>query len=141
VMLGDLATREGRLDEAEAMFERAHTHAPTDEFAYAKLVEVRLLRLPPDRRDREIDVLLKSSGRGNRHLLGVLARLHSAVDDDERAADVWRRRAEQHGDDLYTRKMEVYALRRAGRLEEAAPILRGSLLADTEDLILIRSLV
>jgi predicted Zn-dependent protease len=141
VMLGDLAAREGRLDEAETMFERAHEHAPADEFAYAKLVEARLLRLPPDRRAREIDVLLKSSGRGNRHLLGVLARLHSALDDEERAADVWRRRAEQHGDDLYARKMEGYALRRAGRLDEAAPILRRCLLADPEDLILFRTYV
>jgi predicted Zn-dependent protease len=141
VMLGDLAAREGRSDEAEVMFERAHAHAPADEFAYAKLVEARLRRLPPERRDREIDVLLKSSGRGNRHLLGVLARLHSASDDEESAAEVWRRRAEQHGEDLYARKMEGYALRRAGRLDEAAPVLRRCLFADPEDLILFRTYV
>jgi predicted Zn-dependent protease len=141
VMLGDLAARDGRWDEAETMFQRAHTHAPADEYAYAKLVEARLQRLPPERRDREINVLLKSSGRGNRHLLGVLARLHSARDDEERAAQVWHRRAEQHGDDLFARKMEGYALRRAGRLDEAAPILRRCLLADPEDLVLFRTFV
>jgi predicted Zn-dependent protease len=141
VMLGDLAARDGQWDEAEEMFERAHTHAPANEYAYAKLVEARLRRLPPERRDREIDVLLKSSGRGNRHLLGVRARLHSADDDEERAAQVWRRRAEQHGNDLYARKMEGYALRRAGRLDEAAPVLRQCLFADPEDLILFRTYV
>ena len=71
------------------MLQRAHQHAPTDQFAYAKLVEVRLLRLPPERRDREIEVLLKSSGRENRHLLGVLARLRSQRGDDRSAAEAW----------------------------------------------------
>ena len=141
VMLGDLAVREGKLDEAETMFERAHEQAPADEFAYAKLVEARLLRLPPERRAREVDVLLKSSGRGNRHLLGVLARLHSAADDEGSAADVWHRRAEQHGNDHFARKMEGYALRRAGRLDEAAPVLRRCLFAEPEDLILFRTYV
>ncbi|MHB8339585.1 MAG: tetratricopeptide repeat protein [Mycobacteriales bacterium] len=141
VLLGDLAVRAGDLDEAERMFARAHEHAPADQFAYAKLVETRLLRLPEDRRDREIEVLLKSTGRDNRHLLGVLARLHSKRQDDEGAAGVWHRRAELPGGDSYARKMEGYALRRAGRLAEAAPLLRAALLAEPEDLILFRTYV
>jgi predicted Zn-dependent protease len=140
-LLGDLAAREEKLDEAEAMLQRAHQHAPADQFAYAKLVEVRLLRLPPERRDREIEVLLKSSGQGNRHLLGVLARLRSQRGDDDSAAEAWGQRVKQHGSDLYARKMQGYSLRKAGRLDEAAPVLKACLVADPEDLILFRTYI
>ena len=140
-VLGDLEAREGRLEEAETMFARAHEHAPGDQFAYAKLVEVRLLRLPAERRDREIEVVLKSSGRGNRHLLGVLARLRSQRGDDSSAAEAWRQRVEENGQDAYARKMLGYALRKAGRLDEAAVVLRASLIADPEDVILFRTYV
>ncbi len=140
-LLGELAFREGRLEEAEVMFGRAHHHAPNDQFAYAKLVEVRLLGLPPERRDREIEVLLKSSGRDNRHLLGVLARLRSERGDEQHAAETWRRRSELHGGELYARKMEGYALRRAGQLDRAADVLAECLLADPEDVILFRTYV
>jgi tetratricopeptide (TPR) repeat protein len=138
-VLGELASAEGRLDEAEGMLERAHRHAPGDQFAYAKLVEVRVLRLPPERRDREIEILLASSGRENRHLLGVLARLRSESGDEQRAAEAWRQASELQGGDLYARKMEGYALRRAGKLEQAAAVLRECLLADPEDVILFRT--
>jgi len=140
-LLGEMALREDKLDEAEAMLERAHQHAPADEFAYAKLVEIRLLRLPPERRDREIDVLLKSSGRGNRHLLGSLARLRSRRGDDKSAAEAWGLRVQQHGNDHYARKMQGYSLRKAGLLDEAAPVLRACLIADPEDLILFRTYI
>jgi predicted Zn-dependent protease len=140
-LLGELAAREGKLDEAEDLLQKAHQFAPADQFAYAKLVEVRLLRLPPERRDREIEVLLKSSGQGNRHLLGVLARLRSQRGDDESAAEAWGQQVEQHGSDLYARRMQGYSLRKAGRLDEAAPVLRACLMADPEDLILFRTYI
>jgi tetratricopeptide (TPR) repeat protein len=140
VMLGELAARAGRDDEALGHFEQAHEKAPGDQYAYAKLIEARLRRLPAEERAREVQVLLRGGGEGNRHLLAVLARLRSEGGDDERAADAWRTRRERHGD-LYARKMEGYALRKAGQQERAAAVLASCLLEDPEDLILFRTYV
>ncbi len=140
VVLGDVALREGREDDAVALFERAHDRAPGDEFAYAKLIEARVLRLAPEDREREVEVLLRTADQGNRHLLAVLARLRSAGGDDKQAAETWAARRKLHGDP-YARKMEAYALRKAGDLEQAATLFRACLLADPEDLILFRTYV
>ena len=140
VVLGDIALRADDLDDAEAMYGRAHERAPADEWAYAKLVEVRLLRLPPDRRDQEIQVLLKTGGGDNKHLLGVLARVRSQGGDEESAASAWEERARRTGD-VYARKMQGFALRRAGKLEEAAAVLGPCLVEQPEDLILFRTYV
>lgn len=140
VVLGDIAVRAGDLDDAEAMYRRAHERAPGDEWAYAKLVEARLLRLPPDRRDREIEVLMKTSGGANKHLLGVLAKVRSQGGDEESAASTWEVRAKRTGD-VYARKMQGFALRRAGKLDEAAAVLGPCLVDQPEDLILFRTYV
>lgn len=140
VVLGDIAARQGDLDQAETLYGRAHEHAPGDQWAYAKLVEARLLRLPAERRDREIQVLLKTTGRDNRHLVGVLARLRSEEGDEEAAARTWEDRARRTGD-VYARKMQGFALRRAGRLDEAAAVLGPCLVEQPEDLILFRTYV
>lgn len=120
LVLGEAALRQAQADEALELFERAHRCAPDDEFAYAKLVEARLARLAPEERAREVEVLLRSQGRGNRHLLGVLAKVRSDGGDPGRAAEAWRERRELHHGDLYARKMEAYALRKAGQLDRAA---------------------
>jgi len=138
-LLGEIALREHH-DDAVELLERAHARAPKDEYAYAKLIEARLMQLPAPEREREVQVLLQSSAQGNRHLLGVLAQLRSEGGDEHRAAETWRARREQHGDP-YARKMEAYALRRAGELEQAAALFRACLLEDPEDLILMRTYV
>ena len=91
--------------------------------AYAKLIEARVLRLAPEDREREVEVLLRSHDQGNRHLLGVLARLRTQGGDDRQAAETWGARRKLHGDP-YARKMEAYALRKAGDLEQAAVLFR-----------------
>ncbi len=139
VALGDVALRAQRLDEAEARYTRAHDLAPADQWAYAKLVEARLMQLPPEKRDREMEVLLKTTGRGNRHLVGVQARLRSEQGDQDAAARAWGRRAQ--GGDLYARKQQGFALRKAGRLEEAAAVLGPCLLAEPEDRYVFSSYV
>ena len=139
VLLGDIALREERPDDAEAMYARAHEKAPDDEWAYAKLVEARLLRLPPERREREMQVLLRASGRANRHLVGVLARLRSQQGDQEEAARAWGQQA--RAGDVFARKQEGFALRRAGKLEEAAAVLGACLAADPEDRYVFSSYV
>lgn len=139
-LLGDVAKREERLDEAEAMYARAHQEAPDDQWAYAKLVEVRLLRLPPEQRGREIEVLVKSSGRGNTHLLAVLARLRSEQGDDHQAAETWRQARIQSGR-MFDRKMEGFSLRRAGRLDEAAAALGEYLSSDPQDPVVYKTFV
>jgi tetratricopeptide (TPR) repeat protein len=140
VVLGEIASADDRIDDAVRLFEQAHERAPGDEFAYAKLIEARVLRLPPEDREREVEVLLRSHGQDNRHLLAVLARLRSKEGDDRHAAEAWRARRTRHGDP-YARKMEAYALRKAGDLEQAAALFRACLLDDPEDLILFRTYV
>lgn len=140
VVLGDVAVRQGRLEEAESMYERAHEQDPKNGWAYAKLVEIRLRRLPPDRREKEIQVLLKATGKENVHLLGVLARLRREGGDDDSAAAVWRDRAARGGD-LFSREQAGFALRRAGRLDEAAKVLGGCLVEDPDNIILFRTYV
>lgn len=141
LVLGEIALREDRLDDAVGHLERAHRGAPDDEFAYAKLIEARLLRLPPEAREREVEVLVRSGGQENRHLLGVLARVRRDAGDDQRAAAAWRERRQRHGGDLFARKQEGFALRRSGKLDEAAAIMRSCLLDDPQDLILFRTYI
>lgn len=138
VLLGEIESGRGCLEEAEAMYARAHENDPRDQWAHAKLIEARLLRLPPERRQRELEVLLKSNGPANRHLAAVLARLRSQGGDDLAAAEVWRERAARHGDG-YARKMHGFALRRAGALEEAAAVLGRCLLDDPHDVAVWRT--
>lgn len=140
VVLGEVALREGRQDDAVHLLEQAHERAPGDEFAYAKLIEARVLRLPVEDRQREVEVLLRTHEKGNRHLIGVLAKLRSESGDDRQAAEAWGERRKLHGDP-FARKMEAYALRKAGDLEQAAALFRVCLLADPEDLILFRTYV
>jgi tetratricopeptide (TPR) repeat protein len=139
VALGDVALRSSRLEEAEARYQRAHELAPADQWAYAKLVEARLMKLPPEKRDREIEVILKTTGRGNKHLVGVLARLRSQQGDQDAAAQAWGRQAQ--AGDLFARKQQGFALRKAGRLHEAAAVLGPCLLADPEDRYVFSSYV
>jgi tetratricopeptide (TPR) repeat protein len=140
VVLGDIALRQKAFDDAEKMYQRAHERAPKDQWAYAKLVEVRLLQLPAEQREREISVLLKTTGKDNRHLLGVLARLRSSDGDDEAAAKAWGERSKRTGD-FYSRKMQGFALRKAGRLDEAAAILGACLVEKPDDVILFRTYI
>lgn len=140
LVLGEVAGREGSHEEAVGLFERAHQAAPDDEYAYAKLVEARLLRLPAGERAREVEVLLGAGKSDNRHLLGLLARLHSTDGDEQAAAEVWRRRRESHGD-LWARKMEGYTLRKAGELDRAAAVMAACLLEDPEDRVLFRTYI
>lgn len=140
VVLGEVAARAGDLAQAEERFQRAHELAPDDEYAYARLIEARLLQLPPEDRGRELEVLLRSGGRQNRFLAAVLARLRSQLGDEEGAAAAWRS-SQRSGGDLFARAQEGYALRRAGRLQEAAVLLRDVLLEDPGDVILFRTYV
>lgn len=137
VVLGEVALREGRLDEAIERFERANQRAPADQYAYSKLVEARLLRLEPDQRAREVAILLRTKGKGNRHLMGVLAKLQSDSGDAGKAAATWRARREEHGD-LWSRKMEGFTLRKAGQLAEAAGVMRACLMEDPSDVVLFK---
>ena len=132
VALGDIAMRDDHLDEAEAMFRRAHDAEPANQWAYAKLVEAQVLKLPPGERAREIQVLLKTTGKENKHLAGVLAKLRSQDGDNEAAAKVWSERAKTG--DLYARTQEGFALRKAGKFDEAAAVLGPCLIADPENL-------
>jgi tetratricopeptide (TPR) repeat protein len=138
VVLGDAAVKGGQPEEAEAHYRRAHEREPDDEWAYAKLVEVRLAQLPEDRREQEIRVLMKTS-RQNRHLAGVLANLRKARGDSEGAAEVWASRARDG--DRYARKQEGFALGKAGRLDEAAAVLGACLAEDPEDRFVFSSYV
>ncbi|HEY4025809.1 MAG TPA: tetratricopeptide repeat protein [Candidatus Dormibacteraeota bacterium] len=140
VALGDVAARAGDGAQAEAHFQRAHELAPDDQYAYARLVEARLLQLPPDDRGRELEVLLRSSGRGNRFLDAALARLRREQGDEDGAAAAWRR-SRGSRDDLFARAQEGYALRRAGRFQEAAVLLRDVLMEDPGDVILFKTYV
>ena len=58
VALGDIAVRQGELGDAETMYQRAHERAPDDQWAYAKLIEVRLMQLPPEQRGSPVQIAL-----------------------------------------------------------------------------------
>ena len=139
VVLGDVALGEGRLDEAETMYAKAHERDPTNDWAYAKLVEARVLKLPEEDRAREVQVLIKTTSGDNKHLVGVLARLRSQHGDNAAAAKAWGQRARKG--DLYARKQEGFQLRKAGRLAEAAAVLGPCLLAEPQDQYVFSSYV
>jgi tetratricopeptide (TPR) repeat protein len=139
-VLGDVAARAGEHQQAEAHYQRAHELDAGDRYAYARLIEARLLQLQPEDRARELDVLLRSSGRGNPYLSAALARLRQQLGDEDGAAAAWRG-SRRSPDDLFARKQEGYALRRAERFDEAAAIFRECLLRDPQDVILFRTYI
>jgi len=141
-VLGEVAAAENDHVQAEAMYARAHELEPDDQYAYARLVRARLLQLPEEARAREVKVLLKSGGRGNSHLLGVLAQVQRELGDETAAAEAWRRSGDRApAGDLFARKQEGYARRRAGDLEGAAHLLRDCLLQTPQDVILFKTYV
>jgi tetratricopeptide (TPR) repeat protein len=140
VLLGDISLKEKQLDDAEAMYARAHDVAPNDEWAYSKLVDIRLLRLPEGKRAREAEILWKSSGRSNKHLMGVLAKYRSEQGDEDKAAETWGQRADQHNDP-YARRMYGFALRKAGRLDEAAAVLGRCLVEEPHNIPVFRTYI
>lgn len=136
LILGEAALRQDRTEEALEHFERAQRANPDDGFAYAKLIEARLALLPVEDRVREVEVLLAGKDRSDRHLLGVLAKVAADAGHPDRAAEVWRERSELAGGDRYARRMEAYALRKAGQLDRAAGLFRSCLLEEPHDVIL-----
>ena len=76
------------------------------------------------------------------HLLGVLAQVQRELGDETAAAEAWRRSGDRAaGGDLFARKQEGYARRRAGDLEGAAHVLRDCLLRAPQDVILFKTYV
>jgi len=140
VVLGDVAKREGRLADAEEMYSRAHEADPDDSFAYARLVEARVLGLAPEDRSREVEVLLKTTARGNTHLQGLLAKLARDQGQLDQATDNWAKALAAKGD-RYSRKNYAFSLQRAGRLDEAAAVLRRCLADDPADVVVFRNYV
>lgn len=139
LLLGEIALDEGN-DEAAGLLEKAHGLAPGNEYIYAQLVKARLLQLPPEDQEREIEVLLQSTAKGNRHLMSALAQIRSRSGDAHGAAETWRAVREQGGD-AFARKMEAYALKQAGELDQAAALFRAALLDFPQDKILLRNYV
>ena len=140
MVLGEIALRERKSEEAEELLSRAHEREPANDYIRSRLVEAQLLRLPPEQRAREVEVLLKSGGGDNRYLHQVLARVRSQLGDERGAAREWRRSYGAHGDP-FARANEGYALKRAGDLEGAARILRECLMEAPQDMILFRNYV
>ncbi|MGH2719948.1 MAG: tetratricopeptide repeat protein [Actinomycetota bacterium] len=139
LLLAQVAQKEGRPDAVE-LLEKAHELSPADHFIYARLIEAKLAGLPPEEQEREVEVLLRTGGGDNEYLVGVLAKLRKEAGNDRGAAAVWRSAREQKGS-AHARKMEAYALRRAGSFEEAAALFRTCLLEEPEDMVLMRTYV
>lgn len=139
LVLGEIATKEGN-PQAVELLEKAHELSPGDHFVYARLVEAKLLALPPAEREREVEVLLRTGENDNEHLTGVLARLRSKGGDERGAAAAWRTARVKKGS-AYARKQEAYALRRAGNYPEAAALFRTCLLEEPEDMVLMRTYI
>jgi len=143
VVLGDVAVRAGDVAEAETAYKRATELKPGDGYAYARMIECRLLQFEPEDRKREVELLLKSTGGDNPHLLQLLARLQGELGDPAAAAAAWRksrRRAGRAGN-AFALRMEGFALKKAGSLPEAAAVLRESLLMEPENVIAFQGYV
>jgi tetratricopeptide (TPR) repeat protein len=143
VVLGDVAARADDAAQAESAYLRATELKPGDGYAYARLIECRLLQLEPLDRKREVELLLKSTGGDNPHLLQLLARLQSELGDAAAAAAAWRksRRRVGRSGSAYALRMEGFALKRAGSLPEAAAVLRESLMMEPENVIAFQGYV
>jgi predicted Zn-dependent protease len=140
LVLGDIAKREGRLKDAEEMYSRAHDAAPADAFAYARLIEARVSALPPESAAREVEVLLRTTARGNRHLQALLARLRADQGSVGQAADTWAQALAEKGDP-FSRRMYAFSLIKAGRRDEAVPVLAQALADDPANVVVFRNYV
>ena len=114
VVLGEVALREGREDDAVAPL-RAGPRART-----RRRVRLRQADRGPGPAAGPRGPRARGRGPapeprpGQPPPVGVLARLRSEGGDDRQAAETWGARRKLHGDP-YARKMEAYALRKAGR--------------------------
>jgi tetratricopeptide (TPR) repeat protein len=140
LLLGDVALKQGEVDLAESHMAAAHQCEPDNRYAYARLMEVRLLRLPPEKRLRELEVVVQSAGGRNPHLLNAMARVRSRLGDEQAAPGIWRQ-SQAERPNPFARKMEAYALKKAGRLEAAARLMKACLLEDPRDVVLFTNYV
>lgn len=140
VVLGEVALREGQVAAAQEMFAKAHAADPANDYAYAKLVEARLSPLGPDAQVREVEVLLKTTAPGNAQLRGLLARLRAGRGEHDAGVQEWRAANLENGS-AYSRRMHAFALRKAGRLDEAAAALASCLAEDPANVPVFRSYV
>ena len=140
LVLGDIAKRDGRLKDAEDMYSRAHDASPSDAFAYARLIEARVSALSPEVAGREVEVLLRTTARGNRHLQALLAKLRANQGSLGQAAETWAQALSDNGDP-YSRRMYAFSLLKAGRKDEAAPALAQALADDPTNVVVFRNYV
>ena len=98
------------------------------------------MSLPPGARAREVEVLLRTSAKGNIQLQGVLAKLRADQGDLDQAAEVWAKTLASKGD-AYSRRMYGFSLLKAGRADEAAAVLAHCLADDPANVIVFRNYV
>jgi tetratricopeptide (TPR) repeat protein len=137
--LGEIAMAEKRLPEAEKFFQRAHEASPKDKYAYAELVRARVMQMPKEERAAEVEVLLRTTGKGNSHLQRLLGKLQKDEGDLDKAAKTLAQ-AVQSGD-AYSRSAYAFSLKTAGRLDEAARALAQCLADDPADPVIFRHYV
>ena len=139
LVLGEIAMAEGRLPEAEKFFARAHEASPNDKYAYAELVEARVMQMPEEARAQEIEVLLRTTAKGNTHLQRLLGRLQKDLGQLEKATETLGRAVESG--DSYSRSAYAFSLKKAGRLDEAAHALAQCLADDPADPVIFKNYV
>jgi tetratricopeptide (TPR) repeat protein len=140
LVLGEIALAEERLADAEAFLARANEAAPKDEYVYAKLVEARVLQLPEDRQVGEVEVLLRTTAKGNRFVQQLLAKLQDARGELDKAAETRAKAVEASGD-AFSRAAYAFSLKKAGRLDEAARALAECLADDPTDPVIYKNYV
>lgn len=139
VAMGEGVVRKEGHQAAESWFARAHAAAADNQFAYSRLIEARIMQLPEGDRLRELELIQRTTGTGNRYLQSLLARIRREQGDTGGSVEAWAKAARQG--DAFARKNYGYALRKAGRLEEAAQVMRESLFAFPQDVVLFRNFV
>jgi Tfp pilus assembly protein PilF len=138
LVLGEIAKKEGRADDAVEMYERAHKAAPKDGYIYAQFVEAQLGRLPPVERKRELRALLKATG--NPHLRDLLAKAHKDEGDMDQAAQEWAKLSSTTGS-AYSRRMYAFSLLKAGHYDVAASALARCLADDPANVVVFRNYI
>jgi predicted Zn-dependent protease len=103
------------------------------------LVEARVMQLPAEARTQEVEMLLRTTARGNTHLQRLLGQLQRDLGQLDKATETLARAVESG--DAYSRSTYAFSLKKAGRLDEAARALAQCLADDPTDPVIFKHYV
>lgn len=131
---GEVLVKLGRREEASDCFKRIIKHNPSDEFAYLRLVMIKLEHKPQEEVIEELREILRIPSRSaNAYLHDLLARAYKEIGKYEDALREYQESLKLKPDNLFTRKQLGFCYAKMKDYDGVIRILNDCLLNDPDD--------